>query len=88
MITMVHMANGWYVVSMVTHSPELSDVQLGLGVWGVTNTNQLTLHPVFYLVPWELSRNCTDLRLMLARCPSCSAPALVYLAQHMYMARF
>ena len=30
------MANGWYVVFMVTHSPELSDVQLGLGVWGVT----------------------------------------------------
>ena len=34
--TMAPMANGWYVVSMVTHSPELRDVQLGLGVWGVT----------------------------------------------------
>ena len=30
--TMAPMANGWYVECMVTHSPELSDVQLGLGV--------------------------------------------------------
>ena len=34
--TMAPMANGWYVERMVTHSPELSDVQLDLGVWGVT----------------------------------------------------
>ena len=34
--TMAPMANGWYVECMVTHSPEQSDVQLGLGVWGVT----------------------------------------------------
>ena len=34
--TMAPMANGWYVVCMVTHSPELSVVQLDLGVWGVT----------------------------------------------------
>ena len=34
--TMAPMANGWYAECMVTHSPELSDVQLGLGVWGVT----------------------------------------------------
>ena len=33
---MAPMANGWYVVYMVTHSPELSDVQLDSGVWGVT----------------------------------------------------
>ena len=33
---MAPMANGWYVVSMMTHFPELSDVQLDSGIWGVT----------------------------------------------------
>ena len=34
--TMAPMANGWYVECMVTLFPELSDVQLGSGIRGVT----------------------------------------------------
>ena len=44
---MAPMANGWYVECMVTYSPELSDAQLGLGVWGVTYTDHKSLKYLF-----------------------------------------